>query len=79
MTLLLQAASRAKRKDSNEPSRSALLDFYMEIERIAQERRHADDQAAIGMRPDLKRGGLPKAQEREAQPQEVCHVVADPA
>lgn len=71
MTLLLQAASSAKRKDRNEPSRPALLDFYMEIERIAQEHRHADDQAALGIGPDLNRGGLPKAQEREAQPQEA--------
>jgi hypothetical protein len=62
-TLLLQAASSANCKDSNEPSRSALLDFYVEIERIAQHRRRYP----------------PKAQEPEAQPEEVCHVVADPA
>jgi len=60
-------------------SRSALLGFYVELQRIAQERRHRDDQVALATRPDLERGGLPKAQEREAQPQEVCHVVADPA
>lgn len=46
------------------PSRSALLGFYAELERIAQERRHSHDQATVAIRADLKRGGLLKPRDK---------------
>lgn len=63
------------------PSLGALLACYAELQRIVEEHRHPRDQAALAIRPDPERRGLlPKAQPSpEAQPQEVCHVVANPA